>query len=161
MNTNLKKGCVILRKDENLEKTINLQEEYALDNPENILLSVEPIFLINEAPIAKHFANSFEKEIPIVVILSLDKFNSIEQRAAWQAMNIPDLPNVIVEWAGDHSNVPLIKEKWMNMLSRQMQIKKNKLMNEFLEKTQPVQSSLVSENNTVHPIQIILAKYGY
>ncbi len=101
-----------MKNDEKSLNEIAKREEVELDNPDDILLYSEPVFLINKAPTSKHLAYAQERGVPVVVVLSLDKFDNMPERMMWQAMNIPDLPFVCTDWAGDHSNVPFIKNKW-------------------------------------------------
>ena len=44
------------------------------ENPENILYFSDPIFLVNEAPLAVHLARAEEYDVPLVVILTNKMF---------------------------------------------------------------------------------------
>ena len=106
----------IMKNDEKEVRKFSNQEEIELENPDNIFFHSEPVFLINEIPKSKDLSIAQERGVPVVVILSLDKFEDIQERMMWQHMNIPDLHFVCIDWAGDHSNVPFIKNKWREIV---------------------------------------------
>ncbi len=110
------KGIWIMREDLKKLEESDKQETLENENPENTLYDDEPIFVINEAPNTQQIHFAIERRIPVVVILSLEKFQTIPQRMEWQMMNIPELPNVCVDWAGAHSNVIHIKNKWRKIV---------------------------------------------
>jgi hypothetical protein len=97
-------------------KEISKQEEADIENPGNTLLYSEPIFLINKSPKAADLAMAEERGVPVVVIMSLDMFPDIQERQIWQVMNVPELNNVCVDWAGDHSNVVFVQNKWREIV---------------------------------------------
>lgn len=110
-------GSFIMKKIENITQK-------DIENPENLLFHPEPVFVVNKIPVSSHLALASEMELPVVVILSSKKFDNLPERMMWEKMNIPELPFVCVEWAGDHSNVEYIKTKWRDIVKeRQEQIK--------------------------------------
>lgn len=103
----------------------NVENEYASKineddnsylNPENILFDYNPVFVINRAPTARDLSLAIEKEVPVIVILSLKKFTSLSEYKLWCVLNVPDIDYIRVEWIGDHSFVHSIKNKWIKLL---------------------------------------------
>lgn len=119
--------------EENKKESKKMAEKELVEetNPDNYLFDSDPVFLINEAPTAKNLSMALEKEVPVVVILSLDRFNSFQEKTIWQYMNIPDLSFVVVDWAGDHSNIPFIKNKWREAVRQHHSSIKKEMKREY------------------------------
>jgi len=119
------------------------EEEMELDNPDHYLFYSDPVFLINEAPKASALAFAQERQVPVIVVLTLAKFEDIQERMIWEKMNIPNLSYVCVDWAGDHSNVPFIKNKWREAVKERHDKVKASLVREYAKgtgKNPPVQN---------------------
>ena len=86
-------GVWIMNCDDDSLRKQDREEAIAIINPDDMLFNSNPIFLINDTPVAKHFALASETNVPIVILLTSDKFKNIQERMEWQAM-VPDLPCV-------------------------------------------------------------------
>ena len=141
------KGVWIMTEDRlELEKRAK-EEAVELENPDNFLFYSDPVFLVNKAPTAIDLSYAQERNVPVVVILSLAKFSDIQERMIWQTMNIPDLPFVCIDWAGDHSNVPYMKNKWREAVKERHDNIKAAMKRKYnhAKKTGETPSPMVSE----------------
>lgn len=72
-----------------------------------------PVFLVDEAPKAKHLRLARERGVNLVVLLTTDHHVDMLDSMAWERRHIPRLPDVHCVDVGDPSFIPFIKEQWI------------------------------------------------
>lgn len=143
------KGVWILREDKDVAEEQYRKEELELNNPDMLYFPQEPVFAINQAPNAAQINKAKELKVPVVVIISRDKFDSIEELFMWQKINIPEIQDICLCMAGSEDIIPIIQNEWRNNIKEAMRKTKiqvkdqyERLKKEFeLNKKNPKQKS--------------------